>query len=166
MSWQYFPGDYRCSAADQMGMLWVPVGDLPGNSWSGGSVRDNNQMGSWIGLMGQSNGDQAQILLHPRVIVAPRNNMGSGLLRSCAIGNERGITRPSDRAKKPQTRSGTLSTMRRSRILLVVGNPATGPGGIPVGFWAAELTHPYFIFREYGCEVTVTSRERDVSAPR
>lgn len=92
--------------ADQMGMLWVPVGDLPGNSWSGGSVRDNNQMGSWIGLMGQSNGDQAQILLHPRVIVAPRNNMGSGLLRSCAIGNERGITRPSDRAKSPRRVAG------------------------------------------------------------
>ena len=42
----------------QMGMIWVPVGDPPGNNWSGGSPRDNNRLGSWIGLMGQSNSDQ------------------------------------------------------------------------------------------------------------
>jgi multimeric flavodoxin WrbA len=42
----------------QMGMIWVPVGDPPGNNWSGGSPRDNNRLGSWLGLMSQSNGDQ------------------------------------------------------------------------------------------------------------
>lgn len=41
----------------QMGLIWVGVGDGPGNNWSGGSVNDNNRLGSWIGAMGQSNGD-------------------------------------------------------------------------------------------------------------
>jgi NAD(P)H dehydrogenase (quinone) len=42
----------------QMGMFWVGVGDGPGNNWSGGSVNDNNRLGSWLGAMGQSNGDE------------------------------------------------------------------------------------------------------------
>ena len=44
----------------QMGMIWVGVGDGPGNNWSGGSVDDNNRLGSWLGAMGQSNGDQTR----------------------------------------------------------------------------------------------------------
>ena len=44
--------------AAQLSMIWVPVGDPPGNNWSGGSVNDVNRLGSWLGLMGQSNGDQ------------------------------------------------------------------------------------------------------------
>jgi NAD(P)H dehydrogenase (quinone) len=41
----------------QMGMIWVGVADGPGNNWSGGTVNDNNRLGSWLGAMGQSNGD-------------------------------------------------------------------------------------------------------------
>jgi multimeric flavodoxin WrbA len=44
--------------AMQMGMIWVGVGDLPGNNWSGGTINDINRLGSWMGAMGQSNGDQ------------------------------------------------------------------------------------------------------------
>ncbi len=44
--------------AAQMGMIWVGVGDGPGNNWSGGTVDDVNRLGSWLGAMGQSNGDQ------------------------------------------------------------------------------------------------------------
>jgi multimeric flavodoxin WrbA len=44
--------------AMQMGMIWIGVADGPGNNWSGGSVNDNNRLGSWLGAMGQSNGDQ------------------------------------------------------------------------------------------------------------
>jgi NAD(P)H dehydrogenase (quinone) len=44
--------------AMQMGMIWVGVGDGPGNNWSGGSVNDINRLGSWLGVMAQSNGDQ------------------------------------------------------------------------------------------------------------
>ena len=42
-----------------MGMIWVGVGDPPGNDWSGGSVDDVNRLGSWLGATGQSNGDHA-----------------------------------------------------------------------------------------------------------
>ena len=44
--------------AAQMGMIWVPIGDPPGNNWSGGSPKDTNRLGAWLGVMGQSNGDQ------------------------------------------------------------------------------------------------------------
>jgi multimeric flavodoxin WrbA len=43
--------------AAQHGMIWVPVGDPPGNNWSGGSRNDVNRLGSWLGLMSQSNSD-------------------------------------------------------------------------------------------------------------
>lgn len=57
-------GDKLCSLfqlavfAAQLSMLWVPLGDPPGNNWSGGSVNDVNRLGSWLGLMAQSNGDE------------------------------------------------------------------------------------------------------------
>ena len=44
------------------------------------------------------------------------------------------------------------------RILQVVANPAKSTTtGWPVGFWAAELTHPYYAFTEAGYEVTIAS---------
>jgi multimeric flavodoxin WrbA len=45
--------------AMQMGMIWVGVGDLPGNNWSGGSRNDLNRLGTWVGAMGQSNADES-----------------------------------------------------------------------------------------------------------
>ena len=42
----------------QMGMIWVGVGDLPGNNWSGGTRNDLNRLGTWVGAMGQSNADE------------------------------------------------------------------------------------------------------------
>ena len=44
--------------AMQMGMVWIGVGDLPGNNWSGGSRTDLNRLGTWVGAMGQSNADE------------------------------------------------------------------------------------------------------------
>lgn len=37
-----------------------------------------------------------------------------------------------------------------------MANPSTTTGG-PVGFWAAELTHPYRPFTEAGYDVTIAS---------
>jgi len=46
------------------------------------------------------------------------------------------------------------------RILLIAANPATSPTtGWPVGFWWAELTHPYWAFTEAGYEVEIRSPE-------
>lgn len=44
--------------AMQMSMIWVGVGDLPGNNWSGGTRNDLNRLGSWVGIMGQSHADE------------------------------------------------------------------------------------------------------------
>jgi NAD(P)H dehydrogenase (quinone) len=44
--------------AAQHGMLWVGLDLKPGNDNSHGSVNDLNRMGSWLGAMAQSNGDQ------------------------------------------------------------------------------------------------------------
>ena len=44
------------------------------------------------------------------------------------------------------------------RVLIVVANPTTATTvGWPVGFWGAELTHPYYELTERGIEVTVAS---------
>jgi len=45
--------------ASQMGMIWVPIGDLPTNNHSEGSTRTVNRLGSFMGVMGQSNVDQS-----------------------------------------------------------------------------------------------------------
>jgi putative intracellular protease/amidase len=44
------------------------------------------------------------------------------------------------------------------RILIVASNPAVSPiTGWPVGFWWAELTHPYLAFQEAGYAITIAS---------
>ncbi len=55
--------------------------------------------------------------------------------------------------------SNTQATKTRARrILMVVANPAVSTTlGWPVGFWAAELTHPWLAFREAGYKVTIAS---------
>jgi putative intracellular protease/amidase len=47
---------------------------------------------------------------------------------------------------------------RKRKILMVVANPSTSPTtGWPVGFWWAELTHPYWTFTEAGYQVEIRS---------
>lgn len=49
-------------------------------------------------------------------------------------------------------------TERKKRIAFVIGNPAVSQQtGWPIGFWWAELTHPYWTFTEQGYEVEVFS---------
>lgn len=49
-------------------------------------------------------------------------------------------------------------TSASPKILLVAANPSVNPTlGWPVGFWSAELTHPYYEFTEVGFEVTIAS---------
>ena len=44
------------------------------------------------------------------------------------------------------------------RVLIVAANPAVSPTtGWPIGFWAAELTHPWWTFTEAGYEVDIAS---------
>ena len=44
------------------------------------------------------------------------------------------------------------------KVLIVVANPSRSTTiGWPVGFWGAELTHPYYELTERGVEVTIAS---------
>lgn len=57
--------------------------------------------------------------------------------------------------------SGTqIHVSNPKRILMVASNTATSPTtGWPVGFWWAELTHPFLAFHEAGYEITIASPE-------
>jgi putative intracellular protease/amidase len=47
---------------------------------------------------------------------------------------------------------------RRKRILLIAANPAVSPTTKwPIGFWWAEVTHPYWAFTEAGYDVEIRS---------
>jgi putative intracellular protease/amidase len=47
---------------------------------------------------------------------------------------------------------------RPKRVLIVVANPTVNTdNGWPVGFWASELTHPYYEFTERGIEIAIAS---------
>lgn len=51
-----------------------------------------------------------------------------------------------------------LDPARPKRVAMLASNPATSPvTGWPVGFWWAELVHPYWEFVERGYEVDVYS---------
>jgi putative intracellular protease/amidase len=53
---------------------------------------------------------------------------------------------------------GAIDLLAPKKVALVASNPATSPTtGWPVGFWWAELTHPYWEFLERGFEVGVYS---------
>ena len=51
-----------------------------------------------------------------------------------------------------------VTTTDRPHVLMVVANPTTSTTtGWPVGFWAAELTHPYHAFTRVRYDVTIAS---------
>lgn len=54
--------------------------------------------------------------------------------------------------------SAAIDTFGQKRILMIVANPGVSPTtGWPVGFWWAELTHPYWVFSEAGYAVDIVS---------
>lgn len=54
--------------------------------------------------------------------------------------------------------NASIDTHGKKKILLIAGNPGISPTtGWPVGFWWAELTHPYWTFSEAGYDVDIVS---------
>jgi putative intracellular protease/amidase len=52
------------------------------------------------------------------------------------------------------------------RVLMLASNPSVSPTtGWPVGFWWAELTHPYWEFTEVGYQVTIASPDGGTLVP-
>ncbi|MFG2958991.1 hypothetical protein ACGF5O_35400 [Streptomyces sp. NPDC048291] len=60
--------------AAQMNMQWISVGDAAGNNWTGGTVHDVNRLGSWLGVMGQTNVDEGpdEVGAHGDMVTAER----------------------------------------------------------------------------------------------
>ena len=59
------------------------------------------------------------------------------------------------------TPQSTARGRKPHRVLMVVANPSVATTvGWPVGFWAAELTHPFYEFTEVGYDVTIASPSR------
>ena len=54
--------------------------------------------------------------------------------------------------------SASIDTRGSKRVLIIAANPATSPvTQWPVGFWWAELTHPYWTFSEAGYAADIVS---------
>ena len=54
--------------------------------------------------------------------------------------------------------TASVDTYRKKTVLMIAANPDTSPvTGWPVGFWWAELTHPYWVFTEAGYEIDIVS---------
>jgi putative intracellular protease/amidase len=54
--------------------------------------------------------------------------------------------------------SASIDVHGSKRVLMIVANPGTSPTtGWPVGFWWAEVSHPYWTFTEAGYEVDIVS---------
>jgi putative intracellular protease/amidase len=62
--------------------------------------------------------------------------------------------------------SAAVDSYTKKKILMIAANPGTSPTtGWPIGFWWAELTHPYWTFTEAGYEVEIISpKGGDLSA--
>ena len=54
--------------------------------------------------------------------------------------------------------TAAIDTHGTKRVLMIAANPGISPTtGWPVGFWWAELTHPYWTFAEAGYQVDIVS---------
>lgn len=54
--------------------------------------------------------------------------------------------------------SGNIDIHSKKRVLMIAANPGVSPvTGWPVGFWWAEVTHPYWAFAEAGYDVDIVS---------
>lgn len=59
-----------------------------------------------------------------------------------------------------------LNPTTPKKVLFIAANAATSPQtGWPVGFWWAELTHPYWEFTEHGYEITIASPDGGALVP-
>lgn len=54
--------------------------------------------------------------------------------------------------------SAVIDTHTKKRVLLIAANSSVSPTtGWPIGFWWAELTHPYWTFAEAGYDIDIAS---------
>lgn len=62
--------------------------------------------------------------------------------------------------------SAAIDVHTKKKVLMIAANPGTSPTtGWPVGFWWAELTHPWWTFTEAGYEVEIVSPRAAIWSP-
>ncbi len=88
----------------------------------------------------------------------------AGLLVACSHASPNNAP-----AKSVETKGNTMTTKQlqgraphhgkaKAKILLIAANPAVSKQtGWPIGYWAAELTHPYHEFASAGYDITIAS---------
>jgi putative intracellular protease/amidase len=65
-----------------------------------------------------------------------------------------------DKVKERQSYVHPHGVPSKGKILMVASSPSTSKQtGWPIGFWAAELTHPMNVFQEAGYEIELVSSE-------
>ena len=63
--------------AAQHSMVWIGTGLMPGNNNSKGSVEDLNRLGSFLGVMSQSNSDQGPDVAPPKADQQTAEHLGT-----------------------------------------------------------------------------------------
>ncbi|MFD9686282.1 flavodoxin family protein [Kitasatospora sp. NPDC059146] len=110
----------------QLGMQWIGVGDMPGNNWSGGSRDDVNRLGSWLGLMSQSNADQGPEHAGSRGDLATAERYGERIARLA----QRWVNAvPYETTRMTEHEARALSAILREAGVEVSGVP--GASGAP-----------------------------------
>src|SRR5262245_22625979 len=104
-----------------------------------------------------------------RALAGASSARGSGPCTSSGCGRRRRSMFPfltdrshSDGRRRTEiamtTAVDVLHPDRPKRVLVVASNPAVSAAtGWPIGFWWAELSHPYWEFTEHGYRVDIAS---------
>lgn len=78
----------------------------------------------------------------------------AGLLAACAVAQKTRITQQENHAMS----GANIDIHGKKRVLMIASNNAISPvTQWPIGFWWAELTHPYYAFVEAGYDVDIAS---------
>lgn len=79
----------------------------------------------------------------------------AAVVAACSKGK---VSKLSIQPNEERMSGANVDVFRKKRILLIASNTAKSPvTGWPVGFWWAELTHPYLAFVEAGYDVEIAS---------
>lgn len=92
------------------------------------------------------------------------------MLTSCDLKSQNSTNKELSNSKNPKQMETKVKEEKRyvhahgmpskGKILMVASSPTTSKQtGWPIGFWAAELTHPMHVFQEAGYEVELASTE-------
>ena len=94
--------------------------------------------------------------LSARLPLAAQHGFAGGCVQACATNQGKMKAQVTEEQHYVHAHGMPL----KGKILMVASSPAVSTQtGWPIGFWAAELTHPLHVFQEAGYEVTLASTQ-------